>query len=219
MKKIDINTWKRRKTYENFIKYTNPVFSIGTRLDVTNFLSFCKREGKSFFATFLYFVSECVNQSEELRTRIVNDDVVVFDRIRPSYIVILENEELVTCISEAKENFDEFYQNVSDDIRMAVDNNTARFNEEKAFDCVFISCLPWTDFTSVINPYDFADKSTTSIPRITWGKYIENAEGRVEMAFDISAHHALIDGRQISRFYEKLQNALLQPEEFIRGEK
>ena len=218
MKKIDKSTWKRIETYNNFIAYTNPVFSIGKRIDVTELVRYCKREGKSFFATFLYFVTDAFNRIEELRTRIVDDDVVIFDRIRPSYIVMLENEELATCISEAKEDFEEFYKGVRIDIETVKNNNKAYFNKERHLDCVFISCLPWTDFTSVINPYNFNDVSGTSIPRITWGKYGEMVNGRTELAMDISAHHALIDGRQLVRFYENLQTALLNPEDFLRRE-
>ena len=57
MKKIDKSTWKRIETYNNFIAYTNPVFSIGKRIDVTELVRYCKREGKSFFATWS-FVSD-----------------------------------------------------------------------------------------------------------------------------------------------------------------
>ena len=219
MFKIDKSKWKRRETYNNFIKYTNPVFSVGTRLDITELLKYCEEKQKRFFPTFLYFVTQCLNEIEELRTRITGDDVVVFERINPSYIVMLENEELVTCVSQAKEDFAEFYTETEKNIDTVRKNNTAYFNKETCLDCVYISCLPWTDFTSVINPYNFNDKSGTSIPRITWGKYSENAKGRMEIAIDVSAHHALIDGRQISRFYEKMQETLSEPEGFLGGRK
>ena len=216
MKKIEFNTWKRKATYENFIKYTNPVFSMGTRLDVTRLLSYCEKEGKSFFAAFLYFVTMCANEIEEFKIRISDDGIVLYDYVRPSYIVILENQELVTCMSEYDESFEGFYKGVRCDIENVIKNNRPSFNEKIFYDCLYISCVPWTDFTSVSNPYNFDDKKVTSIPRITWGKYVKKAGGQADMARDVSAHHGLMDGRHISCFYEKLQNALNNPEVFIK---
>ena len=70
MKKIGKGNWKRKTIYDNFIKYSSPVFSIATRLNVTKTLEFCKKNNISFFPTFLYFVTCCANEIEEMRTRL-----------------------------------------------------------------------------------------------------------------------------------------------------
>lgn len=218
MKIIDKSSWKRRTTYENFIKYTNPIFSISTRLDVTELVSYCKKTGHGFFATLLYFVTCCANEIEELRTRIQGDDVVLFDKVDASYIVLLGNEELATCVTKAEDDFERFYQAVKRDVSNAVEKGQPEFNATFIFDCLYVSCLPWVDITSVSNPYHLDDPCASSIPRITWGKYTENAAGRFELGMDVAAHHALIDGRQVAMFYETLAAALGEPEKFIRRE-
>ena len=88
MEKIDIKNWARRAQYENFIKYTNPIFSVTVRLDVTKLVKFCKENKKSFFVTLLYIMSEAMNEIPEWRMRIKDDEVVIFDKVHPSYIVL-----------------------------------------------------------------------------------------------------------------------------------
>ena len=205
MKIVDINTWNRKVAYNNFINYTDPVFSVSTRLDVTELLDFCKTENKSFFPTFLYIVSKCVNEVPEMKMRIVNDEVVQFDTVNPSYIVICENDELATHLTGYQEDYEIFYNLARTEIDELKQSNPRDFNGDLRYDCFFVSCLPWTDMVSVKNPYNLADKSQTSIPRITWGKYVPNGNGRYEMGFDISAHHALIDGKQVADVFEKIR--------------
>ena len=67
--------------------------------------------------------------------------------------------------------------------------------------------MPWIEFNSVTNPYDFNDKEQSSIPRITWGKYYYDNEN-IKMNFDVSAHHALVDGIHIAKLVSKIQDEL-----------
>ena len=43
MKEIDVATWKRKAPYENFVNYSNPVFSMTVRLDVTKLVEYSKQ--------------------------------------------------------------------------------------------------------------------------------------------------------------------------------
>ena len=59
------------------------------------------------------------------------------------------------------------------------------------------------------------DPESSSIPRLTWGKYADE-NGRKKMTFDIAAHHALLDGEPICRAFIKIQNALNDINNFIK---
>jgi chloramphenicol O-acetyltransferase len=218
MRIIDLDSWNRKKQYETFIGYTDPIFSVTTRLDVTELVGFCKKNDRSFFPSFLYFLMRAINGVKEMRIRIKDGVPVLYDRVDPSYIVICREEQLASCENEAIDDFDTFYRNV----RKTVDSTKIRseiagLNPKPRLDCVYISCLPWIDVTSVKNPYNLADAEQSSIPRILWGKYVKNAQERYEMSFDIAAHHALIDGAQLCRVMQDLQNALNDPEKIING--
>ena len=69
----------------------------------------------------------------------------------------------------------------------------------------YISTLPWLRYTSLIHPVAGKDESN---PRITWGKYEKNDEGRYMMPVSVLVHHALVDGIHIAAFYDNLNRML-----------
>lgn len=69
----------------------------------------------------------------------------------------------------------------------------------------FISTLPWLRYTALIQPVACGDESN---PRITWGRYEQKPGGEYRMPVSILAHHALVDGIHLARFYENLRNEI-----------
>ncbi len=208
MKIIDVDTWNRKHVYRNFMAYTNPSFSISVRIDVTKLCRFCKEQHRSFFAEFLFYVMRTVNAIDEFKLRILGEQVVQYDMIYPSYIVMLEDGSISTCCTMVPPEHEHFCQAVKADIAAARNGNIKDFNYEKnTNDCVYISCLPWTDICGMSNPYHYADQEQTSIPRITWGKFTQEDEKNM-MFLDIACHHALMDGEAVCRAINMLQTMI-----------
>lgn len=205
VKDIDIQSWSRRQQYENFRGYTNPTFSVSTRIDVTELVTYCKEEKKSFFSTFLFVISQSINKIEEFRIRMLHGRPVMYDVVHPSFVVLCENKSLVTTITNFSKDFECFYwKNQSDITKARQVYNQNQFNSTNRNDCIYISSLPWIDVTSVRDPYNLSDVDQTSIPRLTWGKYIEK-EGRYEIGFNVSADHSLVDGAQIADLIREIE--------------
>lgn len=124
---------------------------------------------------------------------------------------------ILTCRSEMRDNYAEFYANVRNDIENTKKsgNSANAFNVTRDNNYFFISCMPWTDLMSVNNPYDLKDAENSSIPRLTWGKAV-NENGRMKMMMDISAHHALIDGEPVCRAFNIIQNSLNDIEKVLK---
>ncbi len=208
MKKcIDLITWSRRSQYENFIEYSFPVFSVVSRLDVTKLVHYCKNNRRSFFSEFLFVASKAANEIEEFRIRMDDGKAVLWDYVHPSYIVIREDESIVTCLTEYIPDRECFYQRSSTDIEAAKNKDGSVFNSKIRTDCLYVSCIPWVDLTGFINPYNFSDKSQTSIPRIVWSKYVEEGD-RIKMAFSVTAHHAFADGIHAAKLINNVQAIL-----------
>lgn len=211
MKVIDSDTWNRKTSYNTFIDQFNPTFSITTRLDVTQLYNRCKREGTSFFTDLLYIVMKCLNNVDEMRLRLKGDDIVLYDTIDPGFIVMKDDESITSCRVGMCDYYPEFYNKVRNAIEdTKTQTSVEKMNKDQSNDVFYISCLPWMDFTSVNHPYDYFDRESCSIPRITWGKAVEK-DGVRTLAFDISAHHALVDGYQISKGVGYIQDALNDP--------
>ena len=73
-------------------------------------------------------------------------------------------------------------------------------------DLIYISCLPWFDLTCCTNERQI--DVNDAIPRITWGKYVRQENGRETLGLSIEVNHRLIDGVHLGRFYESLQNKI-----------
>jgi chloramphenicol O-acetyltransferase type A len=75
-------------------------------------------------------------------------------------------------------------------------------------DLLYMTAIPWVSFTSFAHPMRL--HPADSIPRFAWGKYF--AEGKfLKMPLSVQAHHALMDGIQMGKFYAELQETLHCP--------
>jgi chloramphenicol O-acetyltransferase type A len=216
MKIIDVENWERKSQFLNFSKYTHPVFSVGVRLKVTNLVSYCHNNNYSFFPAFLYIVSKCSNQIPEMKTRIENGKVVQHDIIHPSYVILRNDNCIATCLTEFGDDFTDFYSRTKKSIGVIKqDERTLDFNSHIRTDCLYISSMQWIDLSMSSNPYNFEDLEQTSIPRITWGKYVEQSDGSYEMGFNVSVHHGFMDGVHVAQFINGIEKALENIESFL----
>jgi chloramphenicol O-acetyltransferase type A len=218
MKEIDVGKWNRKAHYECFSAYSDPIFSMSVRLDVTKLVEYTKKTDTSYFVNFLFIASKCLNEIEGFRLRITEDNrVVEYDVCRPSYIVMNKENVIVTCRSEMYQEYAKFYQATKADVERAKEETDRKtFNVKDEYDVFYTTCLPWVDLTSLKNPYDLKNPAQSSIPRLAWGKFVEK-DGKYEMMMDIAAHHALLDGYPMAQAFVNIQKALDNVEEFLRG--
>ena len=74
---------------------------------------------------------------------------------------------------------------------------TARCEDANVESMYFISTLPWLHYSALIQPVAGGEESN---PRITWGAFAPDAEGRLQMPVTLLVHHALADGSHITSF-------------------
>ncbi len=221
MKEIDINSWKRRSHYELFDSYINPSFKVDVRLDMTHFMK-NKPEGDGFFAPFTYLLMAAANKFEGFRIRHVDGKIVIFDSISPSYTVFLENDNFAFKSTEYVESYKEFLKTMKSDIETAkklalCDEGKDLYKTNYRADLIYISCLPWLDFLSIENPLPFENKMSMSIPRMNWGKCVEE-NGKYAMTLSVTANHALIDGYEVCSMINTLQKMLDTCEIYLTDE-
>ena len=53
-----------------------------------------------------------------------------------------------------------------------------------------------------------------SVPRIAWGKYFEE-HGSMKLPLNVQAHHALLDGVHLGKYFLQVQEYLDQPENLL----
>ena len=72
-------------------------------------------------------------------------------------------------------------------------------------DLIHFSVLPWISFTSVSHARRLG--TNDSVPKIMFGKHYEAGERR-RMPVSIEAHHSLVDGLHVGRFFARFQALL-----------
>ena len=197
---IDMETYPRRAHFEYFTKLQYPYVGVTVNVDIAEILKYSRRHRRSFYLTFLHAAALAANRIPQLRQRIRGNRIVEYSECPTSHIEQTDAHAYCYCtlrhhMSEA----DYFAQ--AEAARQACKTRGIR-EDEDVESMIFISTVPWLHYTAMIQPVAGGDESN---PRITWGKYTESADGSALMPVSILAHHALVDGIHIARFYDALE--------------
>jgi len=207
MRYIDLEDWKRKEHFEFFYRMDYPQFNICMNIDITRFLGFTKNSGLSFYYAMIYAVTDVMNQLEDFKYRIRDGKVVLHDKIHPSFTYMddTDNDGLFKLITVDKmDDIGAFEKTAKEAIR--TQNNYFVFDKLIGRDdLIYITCIPWISFTHL--SHTITINRNDSVPKISWGKYFKDG-GNVLLPFSVQVNHALIDGFQIGKFVERLQQYL-----------
>lgn len=211
MKFIDIENWNRKNHYNYFKQLDYPHFNICGNLDITSFYKYIKENGLPFFISVLYASTKTANNIKEFRFRIREDKVIEHETVSPSFTVMSEWDVFSFCTSNFVEGFKEFKSNTLREIEKIKNNITIK-DEIGRDDLLYVTSIPWISFTNITHPIQM--NPVDSIPRISWGKYFEEG-GKIKLPISIQAHHALVDGIHVGRFFSDFQEILYKPSKYL----
>ncbi len=198
---IDMASYARKAHFSYFSSLAYPYAGLSAQVEIGRFLRLCKAEKAPFFLSILYEIMQAANAVPEFRQRIQNGSIIEYEWCRSSHTVALEDGTYCYCTLDAQKSRSEFLSYAAPEQERAKSAKCLEDDEDSG-DLIFVSCLPWLHYTSLIQPVPFPADSN---PRLTWGKYAEE-NGRVLLPVTVLVHHALIDGRQIADFFEILQS-------------
>jgi len=85
-------------------------------------------------------------------------------------------------------------------------HSATEFSEREIKDYVFVTSIPWLDFTQIQHPvYTF---KSADIPSVAWGKFRSEANGMMSMPFSVQVHHGFVDGYHIHLLSEEIGNQI-----------
>lgn len=205
---LDLATWTHREHFEHFAGFSQPFFSLCADVDVTAAWAASRgASAPSFFVLSLYAASRAVNIVEAMRTRVRDGRPWTHERVAISTTVRRADETFGYARIEPIEAFTAF----ADHAQQAIDAVSAASGLTEPNvddDVVYHSTLPWLRFTAFSNAMAGRD----SIPRVVFGKCVPSAN-RMVMPVALEVHHAVVQGLDAARFYERLQRELDRPEE------
>ena len=86
--KLNLETWNRREHFLFFKQMEEPFFGITTTIDCTKAYSKSKEIGVSFFVYYLHKTLQAVNEIENFKYRIIDDEVFIFENIDASATIM-----------------------------------------------------------------------------------------------------------------------------------
>ena len=201
---IPLERHPRRAQFDLFLRMANPQVGLTVPVDVTGVRAFARARDCSFFLAFLHLAAQAANSVPELRQRIRSGGIVEYDRCDTSHTELAENGVYCYCTLRHDMGWDEYIPYAREERSRCLLSPSLE-EDEDVDSQLFVSCLPWLCYTQLIQP---TAGPMDSHPRISWGKY-ERRDDRLIMPVTLQAHHALVDGIHIARFYERL-NELIQ---------
>lgn len=212
MKHIRFTNPHRKKHFDFFNKMDQPHFGICANIDISNLLACIKKRQLAFTPTMVYLIAHTANLIPQFRYRIRNQQIVEHEAVHPSFAVKVEATDVFSfCEVKYQANYTTFAKNARD--RMAEMHQNPSFEDEIGRDdYLFLSAFPWASFTSVQHAMHYSP--VDSVPRIVWGKYFEDKE-TIKMPLSVQAHHALVDGVHMGRYFELFQELCSSIEQWI----
>ena len=206
MKFVDRENWNRKEHYEFFSKMANPSFGIVTEVECTVAYDYATGSNHSFFAYYLHCSMLAVNSVPQLKYRIVDDKVVVFDTIHAGTTIGREDGTFGFAFIPFSESFEQFNSALQKEIVAVRSTSGLRLNnDDLKKDLIRHSTFPWNSFTGLLHPTNNDNKE--SVPKITFGKFAVR-ENKKYLPISIEAHHGLVDGLHLAHYLEEFQAKL-----------
>ena len=134
--------------------------------------------------------------------------MLVYDVVHPSFTVAVTEDVFSFCSVDYDPDLKVFGPRAAERIE-AVKNDPTVEDKPGQLNLLFMTSIPWVSFTSLMHPIHMSPPDSN--PRIAWGKFFQQG-GRTLMPLSVQAHHALMDGRHVGLYYEKVQQYLDHPE-------
>jgi chloramphenicol O-acetyltransferase len=190
---------RRRDRFDFFDRMESPAVNLCFTLDVPDFRPWCKAQALAPFHVMLCAVLRAVLKVENFRYRVVDGEVIRIDRLVPSFTVMNQHGDLNFAQFDWTDDVREFVargqaarEAASNMVELNIKYRTMSPREAK--DQVFVTCMPWLDFTSIQHP--MASLATPDIPSLAWGRFRAGPDG-LQLPFSVQAHHGFVDGWHI----------------------
>lgn len=201
------NFIKRKDRFEFFNSFENPLLNLTFKLETEDFLTHCKSHHLPPFHFFLFHLFEALKDSDNFLYRIYQGQVMKVEHLIPSYTVMAEDNLFNYTRFEYSPDINEFIRRslqakAEAEKSKPLINTGVELDERTLRNYVFITCIPWLDFTSIQHPV-FKYKSA-DIPSIAWGKFTRQ-ENKILIPFSLQAHHGFVDAFHMHQLAESLK--------------
>jgi len=209
---IEIHDPHRKKHMAFFRSMESPHFQLTAQEDIRPLLRWAKARELPFTPLIVWVLSQAAHAIAEFRWRFRGEQIIEHQWVRPSFTVLTEASEVFSfCTVPFHSDTDRFIREAQRVIEQMQKNPSLEDEAEKD-DYLFMSSIPWVSFTGLQHAMHHPGDS---VPRITWGKYYDSGS-KTLLPLSVQAHHALVDGRHMGNYFERVREIAAEPKKFIR---
>lgn len=209
---IDQATWPRQTYFYYFTKMAPSGFSLTVNMDITATLAWTKAHHVKFNAAYLYLVSRLLTTHPEMRIGYLNDQLVTFDVLHPSYTILHADHTMANLWTAYDADFQIFYHHYLADQTEFGTISGPMPKAPQSPNLVNIGSLPGVHFSSY-TPLPF--KPLDSFFPIYQAGQFQTSDDKTLMPLSITVNHATIDGDHLSNFFNELQAYWNQPTQYL----
>jgi chloramphenicol O-acetyltransferase type A len=210
MRHINLETWERGEHFKYYNQFAYPHFNMCANMEMTALVPPLKKHGIKITVAIVYIIARSANEIPEFRYRIREDEVVEHEVVHPSTTILTDNDMFSFCNIDYSKDFSVFAHRATEQIAYVLENPDIK-DEAGQDNLLYMTAIPWVSFTGFMHPIDFP---VDSIPRFAWGKFFQKGE-TLKMPLNVQAHHGLMDGLHMGRFYARVQDYLHHPDLFL----
>jgi chloramphenicol O-acetyltransferase type A len=197
---------QRRDRFAFFDRMQSPAVNLCFRLDLPDLRPWCRRQEIGPFHVLLHAMLRAVLQVENFRYRVLDGEVIRIARLVPSYTVVNGQGNLNFAQFEWSDDVREFAARsvaarIEAEAQDALNDKHTTKSPRDAKDQVFVTCMPWLDFTSLQHP--MASLAAPDIPSLAWGRFGDGPRG-LQLPFSVQAHHGFVDGYHIHLLAQRI---------------
>jgi chloramphenicol O-acetyltransferase type A len=205
VKKIDIESWKRREHFEFFRNHAFPYLSTTVKVPCDGLVDSCRQSGDSLFARYLYAASVAANQTPALRLRYIDGAVYEQATLHVGTTIGRSDGTFAFSFTEHNSSFAVFMKRFEEEKRAVHESSGLRLHTDgDRTDLVHYTSIPWFSFEHLSHP---VRTMNDSVPKIAFGKIETIGNSRV-LPVNIQVHHALVDGIDLGEFFENLKQRI-----------
>lgn len=203
-KPVDQQKWARKPYFDYYFNTIKCKYNINYNIDISALVKEIKEKGIKFYPTFLYVIMKAVNQNEEFRMSFDENNVLGhWNHVIPSYTIFHEDDKTFSDVwSEYKEDFNEFYQTIQQDINTYKHVRGVKARPDRPANFCPISAVPWLSFTGFSQ--DTYSESSLLFPIIRFGKYFTENE-KTLIPVSVFVNHAAADGYHSCKLINDMQ--------------
>lgn len=202
----------RRDRFALFDGMDSPAVNICFTLELPDFRPWCREQGLAPFHVLLQATLRAVLSLKNFCYRVLDGEVIRVERLIPSFTVTNLHDDLNFAMFEWTDDVREFVARgrAARDEAVNMTQLNARYAQltpRQAKEQVFVTCIPWLDFTSIQHPT--ATLAQPDIPSLAWGRFRDAGQGRLQLPFSVQAHHGFVDGFHIHQLGQRIEAELM----------